>query len=110
MARPTNLGHRDDNGQEVKLSRGRTPTYLSWMMMKRRCYGVNHNRYHAYGARGIRVCDRWQDYANFLADMGERPAGTSLDRIDVNGNYEPGNCRWGTPKDQANNKQKSKKS
>lgn len=57
-----------------------------------------------YFDRGIRVCERWLTFANFLADMGERPVGQTLDRIDVNGNYEPGNCRWATSKEQGSNK------
>lgn len=110
MARPTSPGHRDADGNVIYLSKGRTATYISWESMIRRCYYPKHNRYYVYGARGIQVCDRWRTYANFLADMGERPAGTTLDRIDVDGNYEPGNCRWATPKQQAENKQKQKKS
>jgi hypothetical protein len=72
-----------------------SPTYQSWRSMIMRCRNINLTR---YGGRGITVCDRWAtDFNAFLADMGERPPGTSLDRYpDYDGNYEPGNCRWGT--------------
>lgn len=74
----------------------RTPEYAAWQSMIRRCTGVNGPKYHLYGGRGISVCDRWRDsYEAFLADVGRRPgSGYSLDRIDANGNYEPGNVRW----------------
>jgi hypothetical protein len=76
-------------------------------MMKKRCNNPNATGYHRYGGRGIKVCARWSDFGNFLADMGVRPAGMSLDRIDPDGDYEPGNCRWATAKEQRANQSKS---
>lgn len=75
----------------------RSPTYSSWNAMLGRCYRPTTHSYEHYGGRGITVCDRWrQSFLNFITDMGERPAGLVLDRKEVNGNYEPGNCRWVT--------------
>jgi hypothetical protein len=85
--------------------KGLTPTYITWRSMRSRCYRPQCNGYHLYGGRGITVCDRWlepkgQGFVNFLADMGERPEGMTLDRVDNDGNYEPGNCQWATVAEQ----------
>lgn len=79
--------------------------YNSWASMKARCENPTNHKYRIYGARGISICDRWKEsFVAFLEDMGQRPPGTSLDRIDVDGNYEPGNCRWADPKTQTSNR------
>lgn len=68
--------------------------YRIWYSMKRRCFETDEKCYRDYGGRGITVCKRWLDFANFFADMGAPPAGYSLERKDVDGNYEPNNCEW----------------
>jgi len=81
-----------------------SPTYRSWKMMKVRCTRPQDKQFKDYGGRGISVCNRWLSFVNFLADMGERPEGMTLDRINVNGNYEPSNCRWADAKTQGRNR------
>lgn len=95
---------------ELGRTHGKTLTraYNSWSGMVARCTNQNDKRYPLYGGRGIKVCDRWMKAANFLDDMGEAPAGMSIDRIDVNGNYEPSNCRWATQKEQTRNTRRTK--
>lgn len=86
-----------------------TKVYKIWKSMKERCFRKNNKDYHRYGGRGISVCKRWLDFNHFRADMGEPPEGMSLDRIDNDRNYEPGNCRWTTRSVQQMNKQKLKR-
>lgn len=82
-----------------------TPTYWSWISMRSRCRDPRNASYKLYGARGITVCEQWEDdFMSFLADMGPRPDGMTLDRIDSNGNYQPGNCRWATKAQQSLNR------
>jgi hypothetical protein len=84
--------------------------YTAWQAMHNRCKNPNVREYKRYGARGIKVCQRWSVFEKFLADVGLRPhAGLSLDRINNDGDYEPGNVKWSTPKEQANNRRKPKK-
>jgi hypothetical protein len=85
-------------------AKSRSPTYKSWTGAKHRCKSEHPSNFKSYRAKGISFSPKWDKFPDFLADMGERPKGTSLDRIDPNGNYEPGNCRWATGTTQGRNK------
>lgn len=94
----------EHSGGPVKHGMWRTRTWESWSQMRKRCLNPKNAGYAAYGGRGIKICDSWNDFNNFLTDMGECPPGLTIDRRDNNGNYEPGNCRWATMAIQTRNR------
>lgn len=106
IARETTAARNLRHGHTVggKLS----GAFNSWRGIIERCLNRTGKMYENYGGRGITVCDRWMTFESFLSDMGERPLGCSIDRIDNNGNYEPGNCRWATPSQQSSNTRRSR--
>lgn len=95
--------HSDTKGMS------KTPTWMSWSAMLERCTNKNHDAFHRYGGRGITVCDKWGRFAGFYEDMGLRPNGMSIDRIDNNIGYCKENCRWATHKEQSNNMSTNRK-
>ena len=98
IARSTTHGHAKRNARD--------PTYVSWSNMRTRCHNTTNPKYRRYGGMGVSIDPRWDDFTVFLSDLGPRPEGTTLDRIDPYGNYEPKNCRWATPIVQAHNQRR----
>lgn len=106
VADTTTRSSSDIAAKQAYRPTNRTPEYGAWRSMKNRCSNKNYSYYHRYGGRGIKVCERWLDsFSNFLEDVGHKPSPeVSLDRINNDADYEPGNCRWATPTQQVMNR------
>ena len=92
-----------DHGHSCGYPGRQTKTYGCWLGIRQRCLNPSSDAYRHYGGRGIKLCERWNDFRNFLADMGEKPQGLWIERINNDGDYEPSNCRWATPDEQHQN-------
>lgn len=99
LARPLNRTH----------GKSSTAAFARWISMRQRCFNPNRKDWPNYGGRGITICDRWMSFENFYTDMGDPPPGMQIERVDNNGNYEPGNCVWATPVQQGRNRRNNRR-
>lgn len=104
----TELRHSNIKHGHSRRTVPRSRTYVAWSNMKTRCLNPNRDAWKDYGGRGIKICERWFQFENFLNDMGRCPAGLTLERKNPNGDYEPGNCVWATVEEQSNNKRNTR--